>query len=261
MESDRKLKSIEIPDGLSLIKGGEPFFFEGKGDTGCLLMQGFTSTPASVRPMGKYLASKGLTVLCPRLPGHSTTPEDMAKYSLEDWTAAAEAAFLELKSICDRVYVSGLSMGGTLTLHLGEVFPGQLAGLIPISTPVYAKNPVIKLLPVMKPFIKYWKGISGDLKDPEASEIAYNRFPLRSFNELMKLMRTAKENLDKITDPIRIFQAKDDHVVSPDNGPYILEHVGSKDKDLIWLDNSYHVATLDLQKDYIAEKSYEFISR
>ena len=43
-----------------------------------------------------------------------------------------------------------------------------------------------------------------------------------------------------------------DHVLPPENGPHLLEKLGSEDKELVWLENSYHVATLDNDADLIA---------
>lgn len=38
-----------------------------------------------------------------------------------------------------------------------------------------------------------------------------------------------------------------------------MEKLGSEDKELVWLENSYHVATLDNDADLIAERTARFI--
>jgi carboxylesterase len=38
------------------------------GPVGALLIHGFTGSVAETRPMGEYLAARGLTVRCPLLP-------------------------------------------------------------------------------------------------------------------------------------------------------------------------------------------------
>ena len=65
--------------------------------------------------------------------------------------------------------------------------------------------------------------------------------------------------LPSITTPALILQSTEDHVVPPENGPHILEKLGGEDKELVWLENSYHVATLDNDADLIAERSVRFI--
>ncbi|MBU4193778.1 MAG: alpha/beta fold hydrolase [Actinobacteria bacterium] len=251
-------KTMEIPPGLSVMDDGKPFFFEG-GKVGCLLLHGFTGTTSSMKPMGEYLAGKGLTVLGPRLPGHGTDVKDMGRWSHNDWTRTAELALSELQGACDDVFVSGLSMGGTLTLYLGERFSEGIAGIMPICTPVFMKNPALKLVPALKYLVGALPGPGNDLKDPDAREVAYEKLSVKALHELVKLMKLVHDNLDRVTVPIRVFQARDDHAVLPENAPYILEHVGSTDKELIWLDNSFHVATLDFDKEKIFEDSCRFI--
>jgi carboxylesterase len=56
-----------------------------------------------------------------------------------------------------------------------------------------------------------------------------------------------------------VIQSRDDHIVVPDNAPFIIEHIGTEDKRLLWLENSYHVATLDHDKELIAAETLKFI--
>jgi len=56
-----------------IVPNSEPFFFPG-GQTGCLLMHGFTAMPEEMQPLGEFLASGGYSVLGMRLAGHATPP-------------------------------------------------------------------------------------------------------------------------------------------------------------------------------------------
>jgi carboxylesterase len=257
------LKTMEIPAGLDVMEDGKPFFFEG-GKTGVLLQHGFTGTTSSMKPMGEYLAGKGLTVLGPRLPGHGTDVKDMGRYTYNDWIATVETALAELQGMCDQVFVAGLSMGGTLTLYLGEQHSDTLAGIIPIDAAAVglaspSQDRLVKLVPALKHVLKTMPGPGGDLKDPDATEIAYEKFSTHALHEFVKLMKYVESSIGRITVPIRIFHSREDHVVAPRNAVFIYENVGSTDKELIWLDNSYHVATLDYDKEKVFEDSYNFI--
>lgn len=259
------LATMEIPAGLEVMEDGKPFFFEGNR-VGCLLIHGFTGTTSSMKPMGEYLAGRGLTVLGPRLPGHGTSVEDMAKHSWREWAAASEKALDELCSMCDSVFVSGLSMGGALTLYLGENHGDRISGLVPVSAAVSRatfgfQNHLLKLLPVLKHVMKTFPGPGNDLKDPDMTEVAYDRLSTEAAHELARLTANVKANISRIKAPIRIYVARDDHVVPPENSKFVYDNVGSADKELVWLDNSYHVATLDLDREKIFEGTFEFISR
>jgi len=260
-----ELETLKIPAGLDVMEEGKPFFFEGSKKAGCLLVHGFTGTTSSMKLMGDYMAEKGLTVLGPRLPGHGTDVKDMGLYTMSDWTSTVEKAYAEISEICEKVFVSGLSMGGLLTLYMGEKHP-EIAGLIPISAPVVrlapgAQNYLLKLIPVLKHVMKTFPGPGNDLKDPDVVEVAYEKLSTNALHELVKLADVVRPDLARITQPIRIYVAHDDHVVPPENASYIFDNVGSKDKEIIWLDNCCHVATLDLDKDRIFSESYNFISR
>lgn len=55
------------------------------------MIHGFTGSPASIRPIGEWLAAQGLSVLGVRLPGHGTSPDDLASTRWTDWAAEADA--------------------------------------------------------------------------------------------------------------------------------------------------------------------------
>ena len=238
----------------------QPFSFEG-GKTGVLVVHGFTGCTQSMRPLGEGLAAAGFTVLGPRLPGHGTSVEDMATRTWEEWVGEAEKGLRELMDRCDKVFVTGLSMGGTITCYLGEKYAEKVAGLMPINAAVAKLNPLLPLTTVTKYFMKTIPGVGSDIKDPNMKESCYDKVPVRAAAELYELMKLTKRDLPKITAPILIFASREDHVVPTANGPYILENVSSKDKELVWLENSYHVATLDYDKDLIVKRCVEFINR
>lgn len=245
---------------VKIMPGAEPFAFAG-GETGCLLVHGFTGNPSSLRPMGEYLAAQGFAVLGPRLKGHGTSVEDMAGCTYRDWLNSAEAGLQDLLKQCGKVFVAGLSMGATIAMHLACSHPNQVRGVIPVCGPVYFKGLKYALVPLLRPFVKTVPGVGSDIKDPAAAELAYDKVPVPSFVELLKLCRLVKEELPLIKQPALIFESREDHVVHPSNAAYILEHLGSTDKELIWLENSYHVATLDFDKELIFEKTAEFMRK
>ena len=115
-----------------------PFTLSG-GDVGVLLIHGFTGSPAEMRPLGRFLHGRGLTVAAPLLPGHGTTPADLNRCRWQDWLACAEIALAELQAQCRAVFVAGLSLGALLTLTLA----GQhrdLAGIIAYSPAILVKD-------------------------------------------------------------------------------------------------------------------------
>ena len=113
---------------VAVMKDAEPFSFEGN-DIGVLVVHGFTGSTQSMRYLGEGLHRRfGFSVVGPRLPGHGTSPDDMETTGYLDWMGEAERALHELAKRKSKVFVTGLSMGGTLTLNLAARFPDLVAG-------------------------------------------------------------------------------------------------------------------------------------
>ena len=241
-----------------VMEGAEPFRMEGN-DAGVLVSHGFTGTPQSVRPLGEALARTGFTVAGPRLAGHGTSVKDMAKSTAEDWISSLEEDFAWLRERTDGIYVTGLSMGGTLALYMAAVHPEFVRGVLPINACVSLDNPDLARLAFDPKAPDTVPGIGSDIKADGVEELAYDEMPVPAIREIMTLMRVTDDLLPTITVPAVIFQSLEDHVVPPENGTYIQEHLGSTYKQLIRLENSYHVATLDNDADLIAERIVRFI--
>jgi carboxylesterase len=245
----------------SILPGAEPFFFEGN-EVGVLVSHGFTGTTQSVRFLGEVLAQKGgFTVIGPRLKGHGTTPQDMAESTAADWIASVEDAMQTLQKRCKKLFITGLSMGGTLSLYMAGMYPDIFHGTAPINGALFLKNPDFARLAFGHNLPETVPGVGSDIKQPGVTELVYPVVPVPAVRQIYALMGVTRDLLPAIQCPALIFQSRDDHVVHPDNAPFIYENIGCSDKELIWLENSYHVATLDYDKELIAEKILSFIQR
>jgi len=80
-----------------------------------------------------------------------------------------------------------------------------------------------------------------------------------AIKELLLLAKVADELLPRITCPTLYFVSCDDHIVPPANAEYVLQRIASQEKRQLWLENSYHVATLDNDKNLILQESLNFI--
>jgi len=238
-----------------VIAGAEAFQFEG-GRIGALLQHGFTGCPASMRPMGEWLARRGLSVVGPRLPGHGTSWEELETTTWQDWVRESERALLDLSDRCSTLVMVGQSMGGAIALHLGAKHPERLDGVVVINPIVRKRN--LALAPVIRPFVRTVKAIGGDIKKPGQVEIFYGRTPLASAAQLGKLLRVVWRGLPSMRLPLLVFSSTEDHLVDPVNSRLVMSRAGTSQKDLIPLTNSYHVAALDNDAELIFESVLRF---
>lgn len=246
----------------SIMPGAEPFGFEGAGsETGVLLVHGFTGSPQSMRPWGEHLAAQGWTVIAPRLPGHGTSARDLAETTGEDWYVEAEMGLVGLAERCSSVFVCGMSMGGTIALDLAARQSERVAGLVVVNGSVYSEDPRARLAPLLGKLPFSVKGIGSDIADPAQKELCYERVPLKAASASLAYMNLVKHRLGDVHAPMLLFGSRQDHVVPPGNTSFIAEHVSSGEVEVVWLDRSYHVATLDYDAPVIFERSAEFIAK
>jgi carboxylesterase len=240
--------------------GAEPYRHDG-GEIGVLLCHGFTGTPHSLRPWGEHLAARGLTVSVPLLPGHGTRWQDMQRTGWQDWYGTVDRELAELSARCSRVFVGGLSMGGTLALRLAQKHGAAISGLILVNPSVKGDDPQLKVLPVLRHFVPSVAGIASDIALEGVEENGYDRTPLHAVYSLTKFWPMVQAGLPQVTQPLLLIHSRVDHVVHPSNSALILGRVSSTDVTERVLERSYHVATLDHDAERIFTESYEFIQR
>jgi carboxylesterase len=243
---------------MPVMPGAEAFSHRG-GTTGVLLCHGFTGSPQSLRPWAEYLAGAGLSVSLPRLPGHGTTWQEMARTRWEDWFAEADRAFEELRCWSEEIFVMGLSMGGCLALRLAELHGPAVSGLVVVNPSVTADTRLIALAPVLKLVVPSLKGIASDIKKENVSELGYDRVPVRAVATLPGLWRKTKDHLGDLSQPVLVYRSTTDHVVGPASLEVLRAALPAGQLDVRELRNSYHVATLDNDAEVIFTGSLEFV--
>ena len=241
-----------------MLPGAEPFEAAG-GPVGVLLCHGFTGSPQTMRSWAKYLASQGLSVSLPRLPGHGTRWQDLARTGGQDWYTEVDLAFSVLASRCEEVFVFGLSMGGCLALRLAEVHGSKVRGLVLVNPSLAPDTKLFLLAPVLKHVLPSVPGIGSDIKKPGQAEVGYDRVPIRAAATLPKLWGTTASHLGDITQPVLVYRSTVDHVVGPASMRVLLNGVAEGQVTVRECPDSYHVATLDNDAQAIFEGSLKFI--
>ena len=241
-----------------IITGAEPWSHRG-GTHGVLVLHGFTGNPQSMRPLAEAVAAAGFTVDLPLFPGHGTAVEDMVPTRWDDWSAAAEAAYQGLAGRCDKVVVTGLSMGGTLSCWLAEHHPeiDGIAVVNPLVDPPPAEftDGIRALIDAGTEVID---GIGSDIAKDGSTEAAYPRTPLAAALSLFEGVATVAPHLGDIHCPTLLLSSRQDHVVDPVSGDMLAAGVAGP-IERVHLENSYHVATLDNDAPLIEQKVVDFV--
>jgi carboxylesterase len=247
--------------GVALLAGAEPFVAEGTPDApGVLLCHGFTGTPQSMRPWGEHLAAEGFAVRCPRLPGHGTRWQEMNATRWPDWYATLEAELDVLVARGRPVLVFGLSMGGTLALRLAEQRP-EVAGLVLVNPSLRTERRDAPLLPLLSRLVGSLAGVAGDIAAPGVTEVGYDRTPLKAAASLLELCGVVRADLGTVRVPVLLYRSRVDHVVDASSALVLHAGLGTADLTEVVLENSFHVATLDVDAPLIFAGSVELARR
>jgi carboxylesterase len=249
-----------IPKNTKIIyEKSYPLFLEG-GKNAVLLIHGYTGTPHDMYYLGQRLNEGGFTVYIPRLSGHGTNSIDFLNSNWKDWLRRVVDSYIELNSKYENVYVSGLSMGGVLTLLLAAQFnPKKIALAAPA---LEARNKLLRLTPIIKWFTKKIERKEKDnYKEDGLNRLAReywdNDWPSKAA-DLYKLQRLAKKRLSEIKSDTLIIVSKKDGAVPMSVADIIKNNISSTVIETIILEKSPHVVVNDIEKEKVADEIIKF---
>lgn len=266
------------------------FFLKGNSKA-VLLIHGITGTPAEMGYLGRALNKAGFTVLCNTLPRHCSTLKELNNISWQEIFAACVDDLNRLKEEYAQVFVGGLSMGALIGIHLAYKFPSKVSGIIALAPTLFYdgwaihKGKALILfvwhIPFLRKMINIREGPPYGLKDEFLRENIrkfYSKakvselnnkvglfgspfFPLACLYQHHLFAKLIKRELALVKCPILILHAREDDMVSPKNAEYIFKNIGSSNKSLVILEDSYHMITIDREKDKVAEEIINFLNK
>jgi carboxylesterase len=109
----------------------------------------------------------------------------------------------------------------------------------------------------------WWEGhrskAAGNGMDPSpAASKGYSLFPLRTLSEIDRLMNRVRSRLEKVSAPTLILQATNDDMTGPRNAQFVYDGIASIQKQIVLLDDCYHVITVDRQRQAVVTHLKEF---
>ncbi len=243
------------------------FFLPGSG-LSALLIHGLTGTPYEMRPLGERLAAAGVRVHGVRLAGHGAGPEELGEVTHANWYESVVEGFERLRAHDEPNVVIGLSMGAVLAARLAIDQREAVSAVVMLSPAFYLPFWTRTALRVLRPAINlanrvYIHQQSGsDMHDAAACRIhpATRLMPLQAALNLIELVDHVRPGLPELVQPSLVIHSRRDHTCPfQKNTDFLMKHLGSADKRLVCLDESYHVITVDSERDRVAQETLEFI--
>lgn len=252
------------------------------GKVGVLLLHGLCGTPAEMRFVAMGLGRAGYTVHCPLLAGHGGSRQDIVKTGWQDWYKSAEAALDEIRESCDTVIVAGLCVGSILGMQLAAKQPNKVQAVALYSPTLWingwAIKPYMRLLSLV-PFrwlaklIHFKDTASLGIKCPrvrdfvraaltasDGSEMGTSGTPATMVLEHRLLVKAARKILKSVTQPTLIMHSRQDDHADLNNATYLQREMTGT-VDLVVLEDSYHMITLDKERHIVVDRTKAFIER
>jgi carboxylesterase len=249
------------------------------GEHACLIFHGLAGSPLEVRFIGKLLQRAGFSVHIPVIPGYSmatTGPH------WEDWVAKADAIYQELRTRHKTVCVGGLSSGATLALALAERRP-KVQALAPWAVTLYYDGWAIPWYRSLfepcyllglgrhygyrekEPFglkNERWRArVAEAMRSHKASTAGPALIPADFLYHSTLLGRHAAALLEHVVSDTLVMHAADDETASPRNARDVYAGIHSAYKRRITLGDSYHIITMDNERDLVARETIRFFQQ
>ena len=169
-----------------------------------LLVHGLSDSPYSMRALAETLYAQGYYVLALRLPGHGTVPAGLTGVSWRDWYAAvALAARYAAAQAPGKPFIAGGHSTGAALVTLYSV--RSLADTtLPRPQSLYLTSAAIGISPfaVLTNVLSGLAFIPAFEKSrwldvlPEYDPYKYNSFPVNAANQIYRVTRTLRAELD-----------------------------------------------------------------
>jgi len=254
------------------------------GEHAVLLIHGLQGVPTEVQALAKRLHKAGYTVRVPHFKGYGYTVGDNA-HSVTPWRDWRGQVMLELRNLKRQyktVSIGGLCIGAVLALSVAEEASAEISGLSLLATTLFYDGWSIPWYRFMLPLgyftplrylYAYKEREPFGLKNPQlrrwvAREMSHktssiagaSNLALPAIHEAELLIKSVKRNLHKVTSPALVIHAVEDDVSTPRSADFVVKHIGSAKVQKILLHDSYHLITMDNERERVADETIKFFN-
>jgi carboxylesterase len=248
------------------------------GPHGVLMLHGLGANSLELDALSRYLHQRGFSVLVPYID-HYSFGSPAGTWS--QWVEAAQERYWELKARCETVSVVGLSMGATLALALAskETPTAVVALSVCLAYDGWA-IPFYSFLLRFAPYISFLQkyrfneaepyGIKNDqmrarvkraLAQDHIAEIGADALSYRQISQGIALVDEVWGKLEEINSPLLFIHAADDETAHPLTVEKAMGLISSKIKRLHLLGDSYHMITVDNERDTVNHETCFFLQQ
>ena len=248
------------------------------GNTGMavIFLPGLQGSMLELGSIPKMIKSLGHSSCVPRIEGYSAKS---GFDSFDMWLSQLDQVVNLLLEEHEQVAIVGLSMGATLAIAYEADYQKNI--------PVVALSPVFAfdgwsvpwyyslLYLVFKLGFVNWhykesepyglrnpeirRRVAKQVLEQETTEVGSASLSAKHLYQALRLIRFTKKILPEFKADIQIISAIDDDVVAPATIDWLTKTISSGTCKLIWLGGSYHIITLDNEREIVINETVEFL--
>jgi acylglycerol lipase len=254
-------------------------------------VHGLSGAALDYEPLASHLAKRQIATYAMELRGQGNDPQpkrrgDLAR--LEDWFADLSAFFalVRVRHPDTQIYYYGESMGAALlTRFLAQARTSELPAGLVLASPVVAipETPSWWILLVFRFFLIVWpkfrinfrkamelerdnpaKWVTRDEAHRRWFETASHRldsYTVRFFKCLFDLLDGCLDAAPRLTLPVLVIYAANDVFIPPARVEQFFARIGSREKELRFFPESYHLLLHDHDKDEALEQIETWLLR
>ena len=255
------------------------------GDHAVLLIHGLSGNPLEMQYLARRLQATGFSVHVPHMRGYgyrqgAKGAKGASIGHWQDWYAEVAAEFDTLQRAYRSVSVCGLCIGAVLALKLAAERSERICALSLLATTLFYDGWSIPwyrfLLPLgyytpmgrhyayeeRYPFgvknarLREW--IAREMREKSTSIAGAALLPMAAIHEAAKLIGNVKRIIPRITTPALVMHALEDDVASVRSAEFVENGIRSNVKRSVRLADSYHMLTLDNDKQQVADETIGF---
>lgn len=256
------------------------------GEHAVLALHGLLGNPLEMQFVGKRLQRAGYTVHIPLIPGYGYASGQGNSYRTtrsEDWFDEVQRRFDLLKRDHASVSVVGLCIGAVLALRLAGERPDEVAALSVLATTLAYDGWSIPFYRFLLPLAYYTparylysykerfpfgiknpnlqKWIAREMAVKTSSAAGASRLSAEGIFQADRLIGRVKKDLGKVRCPTLIIHAEEDDVATPKSADLVERSIASAISKKIILHDSYHIITLDNEKERVAAETVAFFDQ
>jgi len=248
------------------------------GTTGLavILLPGLQGSILELGSIPKAIKSLGHTCCVPRIKGYSS---QSGFDTFDIWLSELDGVVNLLLENHSQVSIVGLSMGATLAITYEADYQKNI--------PIVALSPVFAFdgwsVPWYYPLLYFvfkfgftnWhykesqpfglrnpevrRRVAKQILEQETTEVGSASLSAKHLYQSLRLIEFAKKIANDFHADIKIICSIDDDVVSPISIDWLCDSIGSSTCQIIWLGGSYHIITLDNEREIVVNESLAFI--